>query len=519
MFVRKPGKKEIFLTIVFIFIFFVLFRWKNYPAPLDRDEGEYAYAAWIMGKGIIPYENSFLQKPPMIIYTYMLGQIFDQSGILGTRVLFVLSILATTFFLGLIIRKIGGGKGFFLIAFIFNSIISVSVFNPTSANTEYFMLLPLVLILYFYLNREKLKTGSYFWVGVFFSVAFLFKQLCLFPLLFLFIIWFKGMLKSILEIKLVIKRFFLLIVGFVLTFLIVCIPFIIKGSFGYLWESAFKYNFNYVGALGSGFYNLLGFTLIFTQYFWPIYPFLLYYLWKKPKEYGVMMGLFIISFLTVYQGTFGHYYLPSMLYLSIITAESVILFSQEKFILNMLGRYSYTLFSFYILILLFVQPFSFHLFRPYEINWTSFGVKPLMKEAKSLGTYINSITGKNDYVYVLGTDQEINYYAKRLNPSRFVISTPLTIETPMKLLYQNEVIRDVEIKQPKIIVDSWQVKNIYNETSEQKEFLDYFSKLLSDKYRLVGGYVLNSGIWEWRELSVVPAEEDSMYLVFVRNGV
>ena len=41
--------------------------------PLERDEGEYAYAGWLLLHGGIPYEQAFIQKPPMVFYSYLLA--------------------------------------------------------------------------------------------------------------------------------------------------------------------------------------------------------------------------------------------------------------------------------------------------------------------------------------------------------------------------------------------------------------------------------------------------------------
>ena len=65
--------------------------------PLERDEGEYVYAAWLMrtGKGV-PYLDSDLQKPPMIVYTYGLVEaVAPTSDKVGFRVAGFLAVLAT----------------------------------------------------------------------------------------------------------------------------------------------------------------------------------------------------------------------------------------------------------------------------------------------------------------------------------------------------------------------------------------------------------------------------------------
>ena len=72
-------------------------QWNWFAMPLERDEGEYVYAAWLMrtGKGV-PYLDSDLQKPPMIVYTYGLVEaVAPTSDKVGFRVAGFLAVLAT----------------------------------------------------------------------------------------------------------------------------------------------------------------------------------------------------------------------------------------------------------------------------------------------------------------------------------------------------------------------------------------------------------------------------------------
>ncbi len=72
---------------------FLLLRWNSFNAPFERDEGEYAYSARLLSHGEMPYEHSFLQKPPMIIYTYMVGQYISEGSIVIPRIFASISLL------------------------------------------------------------------------------------------------------------------------------------------------------------------------------------------------------------------------------------------------------------------------------------------------------------------------------------------------------------------------------------------------------------------------------------------
>src|SRR3972149_3251641 len=154
----KLSYKTVVLFGLFLFLFFIL-RWNSFTTPFERDEGEYAYSAWIMKQGTLPYENSFMQKPPAIIYTYFLGQIFDPNGVAAPRVLSSLSVLMTTIFIAVITRKEFGKRAGWLSLFLSLPLFLIPYNTPYAANTESFMILPLVALLYLYIKTRSEVTA------------------------------------------------------------------------------------------------------------------------------------------------------------------------------------------------------------------------------------------------------------------------------------------------------------------------------------------------------------------------
>src|SRR2546426_528063 len=78
--VERTATRGAAAAVLVLTVLFLAVRWNTFAAPFERDEGEYAYAAWLMRQGILPYENSFMQKPPMVIYTYLAGQAAGGGG-------------------------------------------------------------------------------------------------------------------------------------------------------------------------------------------------------------------------------------------------------------------------------------------------------------------------------------------------------------------------------------------------------------------------------------------------------
>jgi len=67
----------------------------------------------------MPYENSFLQKPPLIIYTYALGQLISENNFWPPRLLAFLSLVLTAFLIYLIAKQEFGERAGWIGAFLF----------------------------------------------------------------------------------------------------------------------------------------------------------------------------------------------------------------------------------------------------------------------------------------------------------------------------------------------------------------------------------------------------------------
>src|SRR5215510_2910887 len=82
----ESNRGKVVAAVLLLAVAFVALRWNTFTSPFERDEGEYAYGAWLMRQGILPYQNAFMQKPPMILYTYFVGESFG-GGVLAPHVL------------------------------------------------------------------------------------------------------------------------------------------------------------------------------------------------------------------------------------------------------------------------------------------------------------------------------------------------------------------------------------------------------------------------------------------------
>ena len=123
---------------------FVALRVPVLSMPLERDEGEYAYIAWRLLEGDVPYRDGFNQKPPGVFAVYAAAIAAFGRSVEGIRLLLHLWTAASAALLFLLVRRLAdpvAAAG----AVLFFAVASVDPrLSALAANTELFMLLPLV---------------------------------------------------------------------------------------------------------------------------------------------------------------------------------------------------------------------------------------------------------------------------------------------------------------------------------------------------------------------------------------
>jgi 4-amino-4-deoxy-L-arabinose transferase-like glycosyltransferase len=113
--------------------------------PLERDEGEYAYIAWRLDHNELPYRDWVDQKPPAIFWVYRAALALPLEPIPAVHfaaLLFAAASSCALFFLAL---RFMSRFWAFMAATLFTLLSADPFAQGTAANTEVFMLLPLIL--------------------------------------------------------------------------------------------------------------------------------------------------------------------------------------------------------------------------------------------------------------------------------------------------------------------------------------------------------------------------------------
>jgi 4-amino-4-deoxy-L-arabinose transferase-like glycosyltransferase len=165
------------LWLLLILAFVAVARIRLLSLPLERDEGEYAYAGQLMLEGVPPYRLMYNMKMPGIYAAYALGMaLFGRSaaGIHFAFMLVNLGCVVLVYFLG---RRFLQPAGALAAAAAFALLsLSPGVQGLNAHATHFVVLAALGATLALLRAQERGRLAGFFLSGALFGVAFLMKQ-------------------------------------------------------------------------------------------------------------------------------------------------------------------------------------------------------------------------------------------------------------------------------------------------------------------------------------------------------
>lgn len=475
--------RALFIASIF-FIWLLLLRFNSINSPFMRDEGEYAYAAQLLHDGGIPYKESFMQKLPMIIYTYSLAETFGDS-VSFPRILALISLFLTGLVLADILRKEYNSKTAIVFLFLFSPLISFYPLEGFFAQPEIFLLLPMAISLWCYFKWRY--TRESFWlylVGFFGFVSILYKPIISLAIffIFLYILLFEIFNNKTTFVKVVKYGLFIFLGGLSAT-LIVILPIFLKGGLSSMWDSAFYYNYYYSSLIG------LNFRTIFYYFvnLWPFYLLIIYFIFKVKKN----RLLFISILFGCYLGTFGslllHYYLIIIPMIAVISSISIINLEENysSIFSNYIRNFITILICILLFLLLFFQ-FKDYLFVKSKNFTNSFCSEWQFSESMLLAKELKNITKENDKIFIFGNAPEILYYAHRRSATRFVITYPIILKTKLSEKYGREAVSDLILNPPKAIITNHKLNLSKISDSENDNYRYEVMSIIKNSYNFVG---------------------------------
>ena len=467
--------------------------------PLERDEGEYAYAGQLILQGVPPYTLAYNMKFPGTYAAYAaIMSIFGQT-IIGIHLGLLLVNAATIFLIFLLGRQLvnsvvglAAGMSYAVLS------VSPSVLGFAGHATHFVLLAVLAGTLLLLKATDRQAFGLLFASGTLFGIGVLMKQPAVFFGLFGTIHLVSNDLRRRFRPEKMLLRTLIFSAGVVLPLGITCLFLWRIGVFDKFWFWAIDYARQY-GRLVT--FSQAPRILFYSAKEvlvagWPIWVLagigLVAGFWeKRTRPVAVFLLVFLFfSALAICPGFYFrlHYFILVLPAISLLAGIAISRLSDLSVDRSMVVR------------------FIPMLILGFALSWPIFAEKKFFFEASAadaariiypespfaesirIGEYLRNHTTRHDTIAVLGSEPQLYFYSNRHSATGYIYTYGLMEPQKYASEMQQEMIREIERAHPKFLVsvvmpDSW----LQRPESERLVF-DWANEYTMQNY-IVAGFV------------------------------
>lgn len=492
------------LVVLLVIVLFAVIRWRLRDMPLERDEGEYAYAGQLILQGIPPYQIAYNMKLPGTYAAYaVIMRIFGQTDA-GIRI-GLLAVNALTIFLVYALGKRLLGTLAGVVAGASYALLSVGPWvNGFAGHATHFVVLAAIAGLYFLLKGiDDQLDGEILFAGLLLGIAFVMKQPGAVFAVFggLYLLKARGWRRA--QLQKSISGLIWFGVGVMLPFAITCLVLWRAGVFAKFWFWTFAYAYQYgtnvslaqgwgflianvpkIVSSAMGLWILAGVGL--TAFFWNH---------KARARADFLVGLLLFSCVGLSAGLYfrQHYFILILPAISLLAGLAI---TSSTELLDQ-GRWRRWLR--YVPVAVFAGAFAFSVsqqayffFQADPVSASRF-VYPgdLFPEAREIGNYLRRNSSPSAQIAVLGSEPEILFYARRRSATGYIYTYSLTENQKYAAVMQQEAIAEIEAAQPEFLVFvlDWVVQ-----PGAEKTIFQWAQEYIADHYEPVGVMRVGDGL-------------------------
>jgi hypothetical protein len=482
--------------------------------PLERDEGEYAYAGQLILQGVAPYDQAYNMKFPGAYYAYALVMtVFGQTarGIhLGLLVVNAITMVLL-FVLG---RRLIGPMAAAIGAAVFATLALDRWILGVFAHATHFVLVPalagLILIAPAQVQPRFLRLAA---AGVCFGVAILMKQqaAAYVVVAMAWVLW-RGLRASRSARRDAWRAAGTIAAGAAVPVLLLVIVLAAQGVLGRFWFWTVQYASQYAAQVPlsdawPAFQMGWGQITKATGWLWLLAGLggvaLIFGKWSRETR-GFIAMLALASAAAIAPGFYfrQHYFvlaLPVAGLLAGVAFEAIARGTGR--LLSPAAGYVTAGGAIALAIGLYAFPEREYLARmtPQAVSRSVYFSNPFV-EAPEIGRYLREHTQPGDRIAVLGSEPEIYFYAGRRSATGYIYTYALMEPQSYASHMQAEMIEEIEAAQPKFIVGvlvpmSWLVR-----PGSDRRILSWFDQYTRSCYEIVGAVEVGSegaGTFRW----------------------
>jgi hypothetical protein len=459
------------ILAVIVFGVVIAIRIRLLGVPLERDEGEYAYAGQLILQGVPPYTLAYNMKFPGTYAAYaVIMSIFGQT-ITGIHLGLLLVNAATILLIFLLGRELvnsvvglAAGMSYAVLS------VSPSVLGFAGHATHFVLLPALGGILLLLKATDRQAFGLLFASGLLFGLGVLMKQPAVFFALFAAIYLVSNNLHRRFRPGKVLLRTLIFSVGVILPLGITCLFLWRIGVFDKFWF----WTIDYARQYGS----LVPFSQAPRIFFysakevllasWPIWTLagtgLVAGLWEqRTRPIAVfLLGLLFFSALALCPGFYFrlHYFilvLPAVSLLAGVAISRLSDLSVDR--LTVVRLIPILILGFALAWPILAERKLFFEASPADASRIIYPESPFAESIR-IAEYLREHTTRNDTIAVLGSEPQIYFYSDRRSATGYIYTYGLMELQKYASRMQQEMIREIERARPKFLIsvvmpDSW----------------------------------------------------------------
>ena len=453
-----------FLVLVLVVVASARLRLLNFP--LERDEGEYAYAGQLMLQGIPPYQLAYNMKFPGTYAAYaaiMAGFGETPAGIhFGVLCLTTLTALML-FWLGKQILDPTAG----MVAATFYAVMAASpaMLGLAGHATHFAAFFATAGLCLMWKTRQNARGLTVFAAGCLFGLAILMKQhAALIGLWAVVALAVNRFCQTSLPVAARFRPVAVLGAGLALPFGLCCWLLWQAGVFGKFWFWTIDYARQYESVVPIDqaprlFWERLCHLAAADPLLWLIAVTGLILVWVdgrlQPARFW-FLGFCLMSALTVVPGLYfrKHYFLLLLSAAALLAGCAVSgagALWRQRMKNPRLGNWPVWGYALMVVATVSAHSGVWFIRTPVQIARDTYGADPL-PEAEVVAKFIADHSPPDARVAILGSEPEIYFLARRHSATGFIYTYPEMEPQPFALTMQREMINDIETRKPEFIV-------------------------------------------------------------------
>lgn len=485
--------------LLVIICFFGLIRARLLNFPLERDEGEYAYAGQLILHAVAPYQLCYSMKLPGTAAAYaLILALFGESptGVhLGLLIVNSATIVLVYFLAQQLFGKVAG-----IVAAASYALLSLepSVLGFAGHATQFVVLPAMGGILMLLKALRSNRLPLFFASGMLLGLAFLMKQPGIFFVLFGLVYLLQRQWKHIVDRRRLILQVVAFLLGAVFPFGLTCLLLLGAGVFQKFWFWTFLYASEYgtIVRFSEGLRILWdnGLSVIGpASFLWIIAAAgLITLFWdRRARVHAVFVTSFLVfSFAAVCPGLYfrQHYFvllLPATSLLCGIAVGRATDALAESRASRMWVPAPALTFLIALMAAIIGQAEFFFEADPVLACRAIYAGNPFT-EALKIADFLKAHSTQDEKIAVIGSEPEIYFYSGRQSATGYIYMYPLMEPQPFAITMQKEMISEIEQARPELVVLVDSPLSWLRKPDSDTTILEWTEKVVRRQYRLVG---------------------------------